>query len=574
MLSPLHRTHGLLLSKARRTAKHTEEGFDTCIGLPCAITGKRYFEVIINLNRGGIIAGWTLEKDRYNKEIGAEAFSWGISSYFGNKGTKDKWTQYAQKMKNGDCIGCIVDTKNRTISFTLNGIGSGVAFKNIPPGPYYPGISLKHKKTNVTVNFGTAPFKFLPADCLPLTHMPEAIEKETKIADAAEEENRKSKVYSKLIPEIVVHMFTFLDAKSLASAAMTSRLWAKFAAEVSVWEKVYRGMLQMSLSKEVEPSKYKSRCSSRYNLETAESNIVQVFPCKAIPECLQFDDSKLICGAGEVLAIFEDCFDDEKVLTRRRVTGHNGAIKDLQFNDSTLVTISDDQTIKIWDVDDYDCSATISFAYDGGVNNVRFHDHNLYSYRGYTTLSIYDMNTLKSVWTNKYDQAPGEGNAVMDLSDDGRTLIFASSKIMVLDTRSRTLVHSYSIESDFITLCHGVTKEGLVCCWKDGTFAQYDVFASGEPVFEFEGSTYGMTCVYSDSGYVAAGFEDCDVKLWDIKSGNLVTEIRQACILQPTCIQFDEGKVICGSRKQNARRHSDTLFWTFQADQIRILFRL
>jgi hypothetical protein len=39
MLSPLHRSQGLSLTKARRTAKHNEEAFDTCIGLPAAITG-------------------------------------------------------------------------------------------------------------------------------------------------------------------------------------------------------------------------------------------------------------------------------------------------------------------------------------------------------------------------------------------------------------------------------------------------------------------------------------------------------------------------------------------------------
>lgn len=71
--------------------------------------------------------------------------------------------------------------KKKKHNTQLINLRSGIAFSKLPPGPYYPGISLKHKKTCVSVNFGTAPFKFLPEDCLPLTRIQNKILRREKL---------------------------------------------------------------------------------------------------------------------------------------------------------------------------------------------------------------------------------------------------------------------------------------------------------------------------------------------------------------------------------------------------------
>lgn len=72
--------------------------------------------------------------------------------------------------------------------------------------------------------------------------MPEVIAQEEEHASKTEQENhvqRNTNQRNILLPEILVHVLSYLDAKSLACSALTSRMWARLVNDPTVWENVY-----------------------------------------------------------------------------------------------------------------------------------------------------------------------------------------------------------------------------------------------------------------------------------------------------------------------------------------------
>jgi len=259
----------------------------------------------------------------------------------------------------------------------------------------------------------------------------------------------------------------------------------------------------------------------------------------------------LVCGAQYQLAIFENCFDESIPLTRRLVGDHNGQRKDLQFDKTKIVTGSSDHTVKIWDVEEFSCDGTIDLK--GVVSCVKLCDNILFSHVSGTTIKVHDLNTLQCTFTKQFSSSVPDSQQI-DLSDDGRTLVIASSMVYVFDTRSGLVVNCFGSNPHRQTICHGVANNTFLCEFKED-FTLYDVF-TGKSVMDFEGSGYSeVKCMYSNFGIVAAGFDYCDVRLWDVQTGNIITDIDQACVLAPECVMFDESRLICGSAQTKANMY-------------------
>jgi len=323
-------------------------------------------------------------------------------------------------------------------------------------------------------------------------------------------------------------------------------------------------MVTLPLSGEIPMEKYRLRSAARYSLYSGDPNLVRAYPCKYPVNCLQFDDTKMICGAQYHLAIFENCFDDNlPSIGRRLIEGHNGMINDLQFDSTKIVTGASD-AIKIWDIDEFTCESTIDV--EEPVSCVKFFDNKLYSHSNGNTLKVHDLNTQQCIYTRKFNDSVPDRQQI-DISDDGRTLVVASSMVYVVDTRSHEVVNAFMANPQMQTLCHGVADRGYMCAFNDD-FILYDIF-TGKSVLDFEGSGYGeVKCMYSNYGILAAGFDYCDIRLWDLKTGNIITDIYHASVLAPDCVMFDESKLICGSGQTKANMY---MFGNVFEDEVGLL---
>ena len=80
-------------------------------------------------------------KTAKNKKLLTQSFTNDINGYgyMGNDGgvqRSGRYKKYGQQFKAGDKVAVVLDTKQKTLSFELNGEDQGVAFKNLPSGDY------------------------------------------------------------------------------------------------------------------------------------------------------------------------------------------------------------------------------------------------------------------------------------------------------------------------------------------------------------------------------------------------------------------------------------------------------
>ncbi|KAJ3064102.1 hypothetical protein HDU98_000164 [Podochytrium sp. JEL0797] len=72
-----------------------------------------------------------------------------------------KGRPYGPTYSTGDTIGCILNFRDNTMSFTKNGLYIGVAFRNINPDlPLYPCVGFRTPGESIHINFGASPFEF------------------------------------------------------------------------------------------------------------------------------------------------------------------------------------------------------------------------------------------------------------------------------------------------------------------------------------------------------------------------------------------------------------------------------
>ncbi|KGO36317.1 hypothetical protein PEX1_029320 [Penicillium expansum] len=66
-----------------------------------------------------------------------------------------------------------------------------------------------------------------------------------------------------------------------------------------------------------------------------------------IVTCLQFDDDKIIAGSDNTKI---NVYDTKTGALRARLEGHKGGVWGLEYHDNTLVSVSTDCTIRVWDI--------------------------------------------------------------------------------------------------------------------------------------------------------------------------------------------------------------------------------
>eukprot|EP01083_Nonionella_stella_P089362 249347_1 len=96
-------------------------------------------------------------KTAKNKKLLTQSFTNDICGYgyMGNDGgiqRSGRYKKYGQKFKAGDKVSIILDMKQKTLAFELNGDNQGTAFKNLPAGEYRVAATFFEKSQKITLN--------------------------------------------------------------------------------------------------------------------------------------------------------------------------------------------------------------------------------------------------------------------------------------------------------------------------------------------------------------------------------------------------------------------------------------
>ena len=160
-LSSRDKAPQLILSNDHLTCYGVEGGYRMVRASHGVHSGAYYMEVEILPSDGPnshIRVGWSTRLAELQAPVGYDKYSYAYRDVNGSKVHESKRDDlYGEEYGPGDIIGCFIDLNEHCneIRFFKNGKDQGIAYKGkeIPPGVYYPAVSL-YMKAIVSVNFG------------------------------------------------------------------------------------------------------------------------------------------------------------------------------------------------------------------------------------------------------------------------------------------------------------------------------------------------------------------------------------------------------------------------------------
>lgn len=164
----------------------------------------------------------------------------------------------------------------------------------------------------------------------------------------------------------------------------------------------------------------------------------------------------------------------------RTLTGHLDNVRSIDFSPDgkTLVSGSNDNTIKLWDLTD---------------------GHTINTFNGHT-------DDVRSVSFSP------DGNSIVSGSDDNKIMIWRTNDSRLIRTISghKSLVLSVSISPDGLTIASG-SGDNTAKLWR---------FYNGELISSFDNPSMVVSLKFDPSGnIIALGGNDGIIKLWNIKGG-------------------------------------------------------
>jgi ATP-dependent RNA helicase DDX1 len=106
------------------------------------LKGQHYYEVTVN-DKGGCRFGWATRAAKLDLGTDNHGFGYGFA---GKKSNNRQFTDYGEAYTEGDVIGCYLDCRDWTITYSKNGKLFDTAFQipiTLQKGAFYPTICLK-----------------------------------------------------------------------------------------------------------------------------------------------------------------------------------------------------------------------------------------------------------------------------------------------------------------------------------------------------------------------------------------------------------------------------------------------
>ncbi|CAD6564821.1 MAG: hypothetical protein ASARMPREDX12_004446 [Alectoria sarmentosa] len=238
--------------------------------------------------------------------------------------------------------------------------------------------------------------------------------------------------------------------------------------------------------------------------------------------CLQFDDSKLISGSIDRTLKIWDWRKGECIATH---DAHSNGIVGLHFDSSLLATASMDKTIKIWNFTD--SSRFTLRGHTDWVNAVRVDSasRTVLSASDDCTVKLWDLDTKSCIKT--FEGHVGQVQQVITLPHD---FDFEDTEVDDSDgTSSTTSTQSHpqfpqpATQAEpygpgFTASDRPMPPRFMLTGALDGTIRLWDTYTS-KCLRTYFGHVEGVWALAADSLRVVSGAEDRMVKVWDTRSG-------------------------------------------------------
>ncbi|KAK6335313.1 hypothetical protein TWF718_010744 [Orbilia javanica] len=325
--------------------------------------------------------------------------------------------------------------------------------------------------------------------------------------------------------EIVAQILSYLDHRSLLSCELVSRSWNSAAVSSHVWRRTFEAEYgELKGSKRYGRDwktifEVKTTLSRRWLKGQVNSTYLRGHSDSVY--CVQFDEEKIITGSrdrtirvwdiatGQCLRIIGASHD-----TRPGPNGlgyHKGSILCLQFDDRILVTGSSDHTCIVYSFPDFEPVLSLP-GHRMGVLDVCFDEFHIVSCSKDTTICIWERST--GLLLNRLRGHEGPVNAVQ-------------------------------LRGNLVASASG-----------DANIKLWDI-ENGSCIRTLSGHTRGLACIQlsEDRKTVVSGGNDQSIRVWDVNSGHLRYEIRDAhkSLVRSLYLDNRNGRIVSGSYDQSVR---------------------
>ncbi|KAL8847750.1 MAG: hypothetical protein Q9221_007198 [Calogaya cf. arnoldii] len=273
--------------------------------------------------------------------------------------------------------------------------------------------------------------------------------------------------------------------------------------------------------------------------------------------CLQFDETKLISGSiDRTIKVWNwhtgDCLST--------YTGHSGGVIGLHFDSALLASGSMDKTVKIWNFEDK--STFLLRGHTDWVNAVKIDSasRTVVSASDDCTVKMWDLDTKQCIRT--FEGHVGQVQQVLlmpaefDFETDEEDGSSSTASFQSQPAPSQAVVDSPSHDSfgiGFASNERHLPPRYMLTSALDSTIRLWDT-ANGRCLHTYFGHLEGVWALAADTLRIVSGAEDRMVKVWDPKKGYERTFTGHAGPV--TCIGLSDNRICTGSEDCEVRMYS------------------
>jgi len=365
-----------------------------------------------------------------------------------------------------------------------------------------------------------------------------------------------------LLPkELALYVLSFLHPRDLLRAAQTCRYWRILAEDNLLWREKCR---EAGLSDDINDmmnfrSKNRSRSATNFQYSPWKGGFMRQHNIEInwrvrgirtpkvlkghddhVITCLQFNNSRIVSGSDDnTLKVWNAT--TGKCL--RTLAGHTGGVWSSQMQGNIIVSGSTDRTLKVWNAENGQCMHTLH-GHTSTVRCMHLHGKRVVSGSRDATLRMWDIDSGECLHV-----LMGHVAAVRCVQYDGRLVVSGAYDYMVKvwNPETEECIHTlsghtnrvYSLQFDGIHVVSG-SLDTSIRVW------DVETGACKHALMGHQSLTSGMEL---RNNILVSGNADSTVKVWDITTGQCLQTLtgnnkHQSAV---TCLQFNSKFVITSS---------------------------
>ncbi|CAO3623051.1 unnamed protein product [Cunninghamella blakesleeana] len=232
--------------------------------------------------------------------------------------------------------------------------------------------------------------------------------------------------------------------------------------------------------------------------------------------------------------------------TANYLLGHEDSVYCIQFDDRKIVSGSRDRTIRIWDIESFQCIRTLT-GHEGSVLCLQYNEKYLVSGSSDFTVIVWSMQTLQQLMRIR-----GHTAKISDVCFNDKYIVSASkdTTIRVSSLRTGRLIHLIQAHSAAVNSVK-LYKSTIVSASRDNVIKFWDI-NTGLCIRQFVGHEAGFSCIQYDGRFIVSGSNDQTIKVWNSMTGECLMTLEGHTGLV-RALSFSNGRIVSAGYDQSIR---------------------